>query len=409
MRHTGSRLARPAAGLALLVLAALAALTLASTSAAATFKGVTYTLPAGWVQKTTPQAAQLSPKGNSQAAIVLLPLFDRAGATTAVAFRQLVKTGQQGLTVLQSTPLRKGTDAGQEYLAQFFAVKQRTVTSFRGYILVSKGPLSALATVFIGSQKAFDAVTADLDAFVGSLRVAGAAAPPPSTAVPSVGRIPTGDTPDLFPGMIGWLPSGRGTPIPAPVLASGGPVGIWYSLSATGRVTARLFLANGTVADFIRFGSGNTVDLDGHRRTTPTSVGTWTIAGGKLSIAMDGKRWSDAYTTGKDSFGAWFEAGGERFRPALPLSAKQSIGIWRNGSTQFAFAPGGKYAFGQAVSGSANGVDFVEGSQVVGTYVLDGYLIATRDNLGRLTVQAAFVATDDLIMINDFPYKRVPT
>lgn len=193
------------------------------------------------------------------------------------------------------------------------------------------------------------------------------------------------------------------------MLAAGGPLGIWYSQSATGRVTARLFLANGTVADFIRFGSGATVDLDGHRRTTPTSVGTWTIAGGKLSIAMDGKRWSDPYATGKDAFGAWFEAGGERFRPAQPLTAKQIVGVWRNGSTQFAFAPGGKYAFGQAVSGSANGVDFVEGSQVVGAFVLDGYLIATRDNLGRLTVQAAFVATDDLIMVNDFPYKRVAT
>ncbi len=182
------------------------------------------------------------------------------------------------------------------------------------------------------------------------------------------GTIPTGDTPELFPGSPGWLPSGRGLELPDAELDDG-PRGLWWYPQAqqTGMVAnVELYLADGTYALRPRPGGPKLFDLEGHRRARST-LGTFTLVGDNLTRAYDTFSHTDAFSHGDDDEGPWFNAGAARRRPIEPASSVQLIGTWRSAGTSYRFA-----ADGSVVTGF--NTELAVG-QHVGAWRLDGYLL----------------------------------
>jgi len=266
---------------------------------------------------------------------------------------------------------------------------------------VEQGDKCFFVTLLVSDGELLKANLDDVSTILNSMRLT-KEPPKPSNGLKTT---PTGSTPGLFPGTPGWLPSGKGVKIPESKIVGGKPVGLWYCLGSSTPV--RVFLEGGLVADYVIYGSGMTVDTAAHKAKQATSLGTYSVSGGKLNISMDGKKSSDSFKVGTDSFGPFFDAGGAAYRPGRPSKMSEIAGVWRNGSTQYEFKPDGTFKFGQAVSGQANGVSWVESSTVFGPYLLDGYLVTTKDNIGHLTIQALVYVSKDVVLINDMAYRRV--
>ncbi len=150
-----------------------------------------------------------------------------------------------------------------------------------------------------------------------------------STTAASVGRpsghLPTGETPDLFPGRPGWLPSGRGVSIPDARVSDDGPEGPWwYWQLQTGDKMAAfpvLFLADGTEASNPRPGGGLLFDIDGQRaQRGTTGVGTFSLSNGQITRVQDGVASTDSFEHGISADGPWFEIGKRRYSALAPPS-----------------------------------------------------------------------------------------
>lgn len=194
----------------------------------------------------------------------------------------------------------------------------------------------------------------------------------PATAPTPRGRIPTGHTPGFFPGMPGWLPSGRGTAIP-PATFEGEPRGLWWAPRMNLAQTSCqlvVFLPGGVYADGPRPGGPLLVDLEGQRAENGvTGVGTYSVSGGTITMAHDGYRSTDPLSDGEDDAGPWFAIRHLKYRPVSPVSSDTLIGTWTAGGSRFVFHADGTFESGQV------SVELGAGAAHQGRWTLDGYLL----------------------------------
>lgn len=183
------------------------------------------------------------------------------------------------------------------------------------------------------------------------------------------GEIPTGDTPTLFPGSPGWLPSGKGSVFPDASVSAGSPQGLWWypQVQQVGMVAnVELYLPDGTYVMRPRPGGPYLFDLDGHR-ASGTTIGTFTREGDTITRAYERFSYTDPFTNGDDDEGPWFDVGAARRRPLAPVAAKQLVGVWKSAGANYEFKDDGTMTIGIN--------NQVAVGQQVGTWKLDGYLI----------------------------------
>jgi hypothetical protein len=308
---------------------------------------------------------------------------------------------------LASTARGAGT-----FLMQAFQIEDADVGRHsRLYGMIVEGRRRALVIAVFKPESALARYENSVLAVLNSIRLNQGTAPPvasaPSVAPtgPSGGGTPTGNTPDLHPGMPGWLPSGRGISIPPSQLVDGKPQGIWWTTSygAGNRAMTFVFLPNGIHASNPRYGGGNLADIDGQRRQPGANgVGPFTIAGGQITREYDGHRSVDAYATGTDSSGQFFKIAGGTYRPVSAPTPQSIVGTWTVTGTRYVFHSNGSYESGQVASGPG----WVAGSRVAGSYSVDGHLVVLRPQGVPITITPMGLVARDLLLINGLFYRK---
>lgn len=221
--------------------------------------------------------------------------------------------------------------------------------------------------------------------------------------LPTSASIPRGSTPDLFPGMPGWLPSGNGVDMPEARLVDDRPEGLWWVFQANGRAEIMLFLSDGTRVTNPRPGGGTLFDLEGHRaQRGATGLGTFQIDGARIVQHYDGFDADDPFESGSDEDGEWFKIGGAKYVPLSFVSESELVGTWKGNGSKFIFRADGTYESGQIVSTD----EFVANSVLRGTWALEGYLLAVspRDAAGWI---GTLGQGHSLLLINGTVYSRL--
>jgi hypothetical protein len=231
--------------------------------------------------------------------------------------------------------------------------------------------------------------------------------PPPVAGPPGVPPTgtPTGETPDLYPGMPGWLPSGRGVPIPPTRLVENKPQGLWWTSSygAGTRATTFVFLPDGIHASNPRYGAGTLVDIEGQKRQPGANgVGPFSISGNQITREYDGHRNTDAYSTGSDQWSPFFKIGAAVYRPITAPTKQTLNAAWTVAGNKYVFRPNDSFEMGQVVTGGG----WAAGSRQTGTYSVDGYLVVMRPQSGPITIMPIGFAGPDLILISGLLYRR---
>lgn len=262
------------------------------------------------------------------------------------------------------------------------------VASAGACALCSLSTLGLLALGLVGSDDAPTTVTT------------------PMVVSASSGAIPTGDTPDLFPGSPGWLPSGRGVPIPEPELTDGRPQGLWWfpQMQGTKMASMRIiFLPDGTRATHPRPGGPLLFDLEGQKaQRGQTGVGTFEVNDGVITQHYDGFTSTGELSSGEDAEGAWFNIGQMRYRPLAPPRTERLIGTWKSAGGTYVFRDDGTFESGHITD---TGVWTVaSGGQ--GTWVHDGYLLQLRPNGAPGWITTIGATGDDFLVIGTVLYKR---
>lgn len=195
---------------------------------------------------------------------------------------------------------------------------------------------------------------------------------PATTTSAATGRIPTGHTPGLFPGMPGWLPSGRGVAIPDAELDDG-PRGLWWAPQMNGANTTcrlKVFFADGRYADGLRPGGPFLEDLEGQAAENgSTGVGSFDVSGDTITVRHDGFTSTDPYGTGEDDSGAYFSIGQLKHRPLTAPSTDQVVGHWKGAGSDYRFGDDGTFESGQLAQG------VLAGAGHRGTWVQEGHLL----------------------------------
>jgi hypothetical protein len=187
--------------------------------------------------------------------------------------------------------------------------------------------------------------------------------------------IPRGETPDLFPGSPGWLPSGRGVVMPRAQVVNARPEGLWWRFDGQGRAQIILFLEDGTRATNPRPGGGVLFDREGQRaQRGTTGLGTFEVSEGMISQHHDGFDSTDALTSGIDDGGEWISIGQAKYVPLEFVSADEVVGSWKAAGSQYVFHDDGTFESGQLV----NATEFAAGASLKGSWELEGYLISLK-------------------------------
>ncbi len=228
-----------------------------------------------------------------------------------------------------------------------------------------------------------------------------------SSSRPRSGGLPTGNTPDLYPGGVGWLPSGRGVPIPEARVVDGRPEGLWWHWQTTSASKMNagliLFLADGTRATNPRLGGGLAFDLEGQRaQRGSTGVGTFEVNDGKLVQHGDGYTSTDDFETGSDRDGDFFKTGAARHMPLAPPTEDGLIGTWGTPGGKFVFNADGTYESGLVDVGR----DYTLAAGSRGRWLLDGYLIQFQPNGGPSWISIIGATGDRFIVIGSSIYDR---
>ena len=381
-------------------------------------RGVLYSLPSNWREQNQGNDKVLIANGlqKGEAVVVLIqPAEAASNDPPARQFETVVGTVNAAVKVhgsgrLASTPRGAGT-----FLLQAFQLEDADVGRHsRLYGMIVEGRRRALVIAVFKPESALARYENSVLAVLNSIRlnqgtappVASAPSPAPAAPVgPSGGGTPTGNTPDLHPGMPGWLPSGRGVAIPASQLVDGKPQGIWWTTSygAGNRAMTFVFLPNGIHASNPRYGGGNLFDMEGQRRQPGANgVGPFTIAGGQITREYDGHRSVDAYATGTDSSGQFFKIAAGTYRPVAAPTPQSIVGTWTVPGTRYVFHPNGSYESGQVASGAG----WVAGSRVTGAYSVDGHLVVLRPQGVAVTITPMGLVARDLLLINGLFYRK---
>ena len=219
-------------------------------------------------------------------------------------------------------------------------------------------------------------------------------------------KLPTGNTPDLFPGMPGWLPSGHGVPIPAAEEVDGEPRGLWWNSELRGNTTAAamtVFIEGGTYATNPRLGGGTSFDLEGQRaQKGTTGLGTFEVADGKISQHHDGFNFKAPLSFDEDEGGPFMMMGSTKYWPLTPPTEAGLVGTWRTAGGKYIFRGDGTFESGQV---DVNGAyTLAVGGQ--GRFVLDGYLmqVTPQGAPGWITLIGA--TGDHFLVIGSSLYDR---
>ncbi len=237
----------------------------------------------------------------------------------------------------------------------------------------------------------------------GALALFGLVSEDQTAARPSRAAIPTGNTPDLFPGMPGWLPSGNGVEIPEARLVDDRPEGLWWLFQANGSSQLLVLLPDGTRATNPRPGGGRLFDVAGQRaQRGNTGVGTFQIDDGKIVQHYDGFDSNEPFESGSGDDGEWFKIGGAKYAPLFVVSPSELVGTWKASGSKFVFHDDGTYESGQIVSTD----EFVANAVQSGTYTVDGYLLSVTPNDRRGWI-GTIGRWGSLLLINGTVYSRM--
>lgn len=215
------------------------------------------------------------------------------------------------------------------------------------------------------------------------LFTADAASGPVAVSVPvaTTTALPTGNTPDLFPGMPGWLPSGQGVPIPTAEEVDGEPRGLWWysELRSNDQVGAAvmLFLAGGTQASHPRPGGGRLFDLEGQRaQKGDTGLGTFSVEDGVIRQQHNNFKSKVALSFESDEGGPYMMIGQTKFWPLSPPFRAGLVGTWRTAGGKYVFRDDGTFESGMV---DLNGA-YTLAVGGAGRWLLDGYLLQLAPN-----------------------------
>jgi len=374
------------------------------------FKGVLYKAPAGWEQGVEAEAKVLAPKGLKQGEVLVIIMtgaIPSNGSSWEKQFTDTIAIANDKGKTSQASEVQTRDTGTTKLLVQTVQLDLAPMGKHsRLYAQVSQGDQRVFVTVVINKNSLMEKYGSAVSDFLANLSfksAPGAVANPIIT--PSTGKIPTGDTPDLFPGAVGWRPSGKGVPIPAPAIVNGKPVGLWWKATTDGMLkkVTHVYLADGTRASNPRLGGGRLFDLAGQRaQKGVTGVGTFAIAGGQIVERYDSFETKAAYVTGSDGSGTFFKIGRAMFRPLIQVTEKSIVGKWQGPASTYVFQPDGTYQ-SAATMGDP---DIAVGSVQSGRYVLDGYLIMLQPKDGPLEINRIGFAGPMLAKGSIFYYRR---
>jgi hypothetical protein len=362
------------------------------------YKGTQYLLPAKWTKQEANGVLLLSPPKTQDGEVLVVMIVESIETdTTKKALSRFANFlgGVESKTSVKSKSEIMSTMRGDlQALVQVHQLSDKDLGDYEAlYEMVTDEKRDAFASVISKGEKTKSQYEDVMSSILISVRPATSAAK---------GVIRTGNTPDLYPGMPGWLPSGNGRAIPAAKLVNGEPVGMWYEGSVQPKSTTTteynlsktIFFADGTMVRYPRFGGGMKADIEGQKAKAANAknVGTWSISDGKMTFDVGGFHHVEKFTTGKDSAGVYFQLGSERYQPCEAVTDAFLQGSWKMASSQ-------PRTFG------ANGSLTIGGSSVQGKYALDGYLLAI-DNGSQYIVDAIFKLTQDAIVIGGSVYHR---
>ncbi len=363
---------------------------------------ITATPPKGW-KETDQSGVRVFVPGDlkeSEALIVLVsPPENATKDSPAKQYAQILKKANEGVKIENQGEVAEAPMAGGKLVIQAFLADDK---DFGKHARLVGG-------LFIGSQRATIVVMMNpgslLDRYepaimglLGSIKFKPLPAKPPASK-PIARKAPTGDTPQLFPGMPDWRPSGTGVPLPATAIVKGRPQGHWYkvdSLTGVATATRYVFLADGTFLTNPRWGGGSLIDVQGHFKASPKSGGTFKIVNGKLSTQTSGfNPIEGTFSSGKDAYGLFFKQGAAIFRELKLATMTNLEGTWRNLGTQYVFRKDGTFDFGQVASND----NWIAGSIASGTYFMDGHLAVLEFTGRHTTVVPINIVTDRQILL----------
>ncbi len=349
------------------ILVLLSGAALAATGQTKSFDTYTYVVPDGYSEKTSARFVELNRVDSQERFACQFGLFPAQPPLASVAqeieaeWKAMVSSRFELIGTPTTQPL--GAAGLPENLVRTTRARLGEMQDLVVVVTVLRFPGRYLGVQWIA--RPFSGADACREDFVALLRSIRMTAPPPAAAAPAAtataGRIPTGATPTLYPGMPGWLPSGTGVPVPDPAIVDGKPVGLWWQASGgSGRAEVRVYLPNGVRASNPRLGGPRLYDLEGQQRQPGANgVGTFAIGGGQIVERYDGFENRYAYAASRDSF----QVGGATFRPLLPVSGKSIVGAWQGPGFNFDFREDGTVSYG---------TDAILNR---GRYIVDGYLL----------------------------------
>jgi hypothetical protein len=379
----------------------------ATPAAADVTNGLRYSVPKGWSTSEMNGVRIVHPStlDNGEMMLALLIGVQPAAGSPDEQIATIAATINTDVTVSSSSAIlvTDRGDAGKIHIKNFDVTSKEMGRHGRMVALMIRGDQRGAIVFMITDNKVLqkygDGMQELLKSFALDSKAVPAAAAKPTTeqAAPKAtqtaaaeGHLPTGETPDLYPGSSGWLPSGRGVAIPVARVVKGKPEGLWWHFQSSGSKTkavTTIFLADGTRATNPRPGSGLLFDLEGQRKAPGTTgVGTFSIEGGKITQTHDGFTQTDSFRSGSDKNGAWIEIGAGRHYPLVFTTAKDLVGTWKGTGQTFTF-----YADGALEGG--------------GTWQLDGYLLAIRNPNGGSYITTVG-RTGALLIIGSSSYSK---
>ncbi len=380
-------------------------------------KGTKYSVPSGWSAADKDGVRILSTNDKDGGEIIVLLLG--AEAASGTSDEQLAALEKQ---VTADVKVNWGTkvfvtergDLGTYYMKNMEVSSAEMGTHGRMIALLVRGDQRAVLLFIFSNQATWEKHAAGVQTLLKSVSIdakAVTAKPTAPVATPALtvskgGRHPTGETPDHYPGSPGWLPSGRGTTIPAPRVTKSGPVGMWWRYQVTSNNSMgplpMVFLADGTIAHHPRPGSGTQVDLEQQRKQRgSTGVGTFNVKDGKMTTLIDGYTQTETFTSGKDKGEEWFELGKGRHYPLALATAKSIVGTWKGAGQKYVFRADGTFESGHITNNSEMTVT----QSGRGTYQLDGYLLGftLADGMQYISVVGS---TGGFLVIGSVVYTR---
>lgn len=387
------------------VIAALLFVALSGIANGQEHKGVTYKLPAGWQEGVEGEAKVFAPKNLKEGeavAVILTPAVPATDEPAKKQFETLVAAANADAKVTGQGEVAVKSEGGGTVCVQAFEMESSDVGKHsRIYAMVLAEKKRALAIVIIKPESAATKHQDDITNLLSSFKIKNAGAETTSSA----GGTPTGNTPTLYPGMPGWLPSGKGLPIPESGIVNGKPQGVFWTTSygSGTKATMFVFLPSGIHASNPRFGGGKLFDAEGQKAQPGVNgVGPWSISGGKMTRKYDTFSRTETYTIGKDASGAFFKEGAALFRPLDPMTKAGIVGTWRFPGRKYVFNANGTYEFGQVETGDG----WAAGSNVSGTYTVDGYLVVMRQKDGPTIITPMGTPGPGLMIVNGVFYKK---